>query len=110
MTSLPPPPPPIARQSMRSIFLFSGFIGFTVVALAGLTAGRDPDLVLRDAAIGCLAGALVGRWFWSVLVSAMRETLLAQRQTQPLLPPPPLRRRRRRVLRCVRRRPFVPAD
>ncbi|AHF92959.1 hypothetical protein OPIT5_24925 [Opitutaceae bacterium TAV5] len=66
--------------NMRSIFLFSGFVGFVIVLLAGFSAGRAPDLVLRDAAFGCLAGALLGRWFSGVMTGAIREALQAKRE------------------------------
>ncbi len=59
---------------MKFIFLTGGFVGFTLAALGGLGAGRDSALVLRDAAIGCLVGALLFRWFWSVVVNAVDET------------------------------------
>jgi hypothetical protein len=53
---------------MKFAFLAGGFLGFALVALAGFTAGRSADLVLRDAALACLVGALVLRWFWSVVI------------------------------------------
>jgi len=65
---------------MKSLFLAGGFAGFTLCALAGLLAGRAPDLILRDAAIGCLAGALLVRWFWRVLQGGFQDTLKARRQ------------------------------
>jgi hypothetical protein len=65
---------------MRALFLTGGFAGFFLCAVAGLLAGRAPDLILRDAAIGCLAGALLVRWFWRVLLSGFRETLTVRRR------------------------------
>ena len=44
---------------MKFAFLVGGFTGFALVTVAGFTAGRAADLVLRDAALGCLAGALL---------------------------------------------------
>lgn len=64
---------------MRFIFLAGGFAGFVITALAGFLAGREPDLVLRDASFGCIIGALLFRWFWGVLVKALSETLSAKR-------------------------------
>lgn len=64
---------------MKSIFLAGGFAGFALALIAGITAGREPDLVLRDAAIACLVGAWVFRWFWSVVVKAMTEMVAARR-------------------------------
>lgn len=65
---------------MKFIFLSGGFIGFALAAVAGLSAGRDAGLVLRDAAIGCLVGALLFRWFWSVVVKALGDTIERRRQ------------------------------
>ena len=64
---------------MKFIFLAGGFAGFFLTMLTGFIAGRAPDLVLRDAAIGCLAGALLFRWFWSVFVQALTEAVVARR-------------------------------
>ena len=65
---------------MKSLFLAGGFAGFLLSAVAGLAAGRAPDLILRDAAIGCLVGALLVRWFWLVLLRGFRETLAVRRR------------------------------
>jgi hypothetical protein len=65
---------------MKFIFLIGGFIGFALTATTGLSAGREAGLVLRDAALGCLVGALLFRWFWSVVVKAITETAERRRQ------------------------------
>ena len=65
---------------MKALFLAGGFAGFALCSLAGFLAGRAPDLILRDAAIGCLAGALLVRWFWRVLLRGFQETLTLRRQ------------------------------
>ena len=65
---------------MKALFLAGGFAGFALCSLAGLMAGRAPDLILRDAAIGCLAGALLVSWFWRVLIRGFHETLAVRRQ------------------------------
>ncbi len=67
---------------MRSIFLFGGFVGFAVVAIAGLLAGRSGDKVLLDAAIGCVAGAMLFRWFWVTLQRAVVVTVKTKRAKQ----------------------------
>jgi divalent metal cation (Fe/Co/Zn/Cd) transporter len=64
---------------MKFVFLTGGFIGFALSAIAGLSAGREAGLVLRDAAIGCLVGALLFRWFWSVVVKSLADTLERRR-------------------------------
>ena len=65
---------------MKFVFLTGGFLGFALAGFVGLSAGRDAGLVLRDAAIGCLVGALLFRWFWSVLVKALADTVEGRRQ------------------------------
>lgn len=67
---------------MRFVFLACGFLGFALVAIGGFTADRAADLVLRDAALGCLAAALLGRWFWTVLVRALEQTVAARRAAE----------------------------
>ena len=37
---------------------------------------HEPDRILFDGAVGCLVGALLFRWFWTVLVRGIRETIL----------------------------------
>lgn len=67
---------------MRSIFLLGGFVGFSVVAVAGLLAGRSGDRVLLDAAVGCLVGGILFRWFWSNLTQALVHTVKAKREAR----------------------------
>jgi hypothetical protein len=60
---------------MKYVFLFSGVCGCVIVAAVGYHAERPFDLVLRDAALACLACAILGRWFWSVMDRAFAATL-----------------------------------
>ncbi|MFA5263321.1 MAG: hypothetical protein WC378_05805 [Opitutaceae bacterium] len=64
---------------MKSIFLAGGFAGFSIASITGIIAGREPDLVLRDSAIACIACAFLFRWFWMVLVRALTEAVTAKR-------------------------------
>ena len=64
---------------MKFVFLAGGFAGFLLTLLTGFLAGRAPDLVLRDSALGCLVGALLFRWFWSVFVKALTEAVALKR-------------------------------
>lgn len=65
---------------MKFVFLAGGFVGFALSAVAGLAAGRDAAPVWRDATIGCLVGAFLFRWFWSVVVKALAETVERRRR------------------------------
>ena len=67
---------------MKYAFLTGGCLGFTLTTVTDLLAGRMPDLVLRDAAIGCLAGALLLRWFWATLAKAFADTVNAKRAAE----------------------------
>ena len=61
---------------MKFIFLLGGLAGFSLTAAASHFAGHAADRVLFDAAVGCLCGALLFRWFWNVLLSGIREMML----------------------------------
>ncbi len=63
---------------MKFVFLAGGFAGFLVASLGSYWAGHQPDRMFFDGAVGCLVGALLFRWFWTVLVRGIRETILAR--------------------------------
>ena len=63
---------------MKFVFLAGGCAGFIAGAGASLWVGHEPDRVFFDGAAGCLAGALLFRWFWSVLVRGIQETVIAR--------------------------------
>ena len=64
---------------MRTFFLLGGFAGFLICAGAGLLAGHAPDQILCDAAIGCLGGAFLFRWFGTVLLRACTQAAAERR-------------------------------
>jgi hypothetical protein len=61
---------------MKFVFLSGGFAGLLTTGGASYWAGHQPDRILLDAAVGCLAGGILFRWFWTVLVHGIRETIL----------------------------------
>jgi hypothetical protein len=63
---------------MKFVFLAGGFAGFLTASVGSFWAGHQPDRVFFDGAVGCLAGAVLFRWFWTVLVRGIRETILAR--------------------------------
>ncbi len=63
---------------MKFIFFIGGFAGFVVAGAGSYWAGHQADRVFLDSAVGCLAGAYLFRWFWTILVRGMRETILAR--------------------------------
>jgi hypothetical protein len=65
---------------MKFIFLAGGFTGFLIAGVAGWLADRTPDEVLLHAMLGCVAGAVLFRWFWSIAIQGMRETVIARQR------------------------------
>ncbi len=63
---------------MKFVFLAGGLAGFLAAAGASFWAGHQPDRILFDGAVGCLAGALLFRWFWTIFVRGIRETIIAR--------------------------------
>ena len=61
---------------MKFVFLLGGLVGFLIGAGTDFFSDRSADRLLLDGSVGCLVGALLFRWFWTVLVSGLRETLL----------------------------------
>ena len=68
---------------MKFIFLSGGFAGFLIAGVGSVWAGHQPDRALLDGAVGCLVGALLFCWFWTVLVRGIRETILARHAAAP---------------------------
>jgi hypothetical protein len=64
---------------MRFIFLLGGALGFLLAAATSWQTDHTPDHILLAGALGCLAGALLFRWLWTVLLRGLRETLLLRR-------------------------------
>jgi hypothetical protein len=71
---------------MKFVFLAGGTAGFVTAAATGLWLGRDPDRILLDAGTGCLVGALLFRWLWSICLRGFRETYLANQRTAAKAP------------------------
>ena len=65
---------------MKFIFLLGGAAGFATAVLTDWILDRGPDRILFDGAVGCLAGALLLRWFWRVLLSGIRDTYLSRQR------------------------------
>ena len=61
---------------MKFVFLIGGFAGLLVTGAASYASDHAADRILFDAAVGCLVGALLFRWFWTVLLRGIRETIL----------------------------------
>lgn len=60
---------------MRFIFLLGGFCGFALAGGASWLAENLPGRVFFDASSGCLVGALLFRWLWTVVLNGLRQTI-----------------------------------
>lgn len=65
---------------MRFIFLVGGLTGFLTAVVAGWSADRAPDRILLNAMFGCIVGAFLFRWLWSVLLRGMNETFVTRQR------------------------------
>jgi hypothetical protein len=72
---------------MKFVFLSGGLLGFLVGLLTSWLLDHAADRVFLDASVGCLAGAMLFRWFWTVVLAGLRDTVIA-RYRASLLPPP----------------------
>lgn len=61
---------------MRFVFLAGGFAGFLIAGGCSLWAGHDGNRTFLDAAVGCLVGAMLFRWLWTVLLRGVRDSQL----------------------------------
>ena len=64
---------------MRTVMLWGGSVGFFLAAASGLSAEKPLDVILRDAAIACLVGGWLLRWWWMQLERALTETMEIRR-------------------------------
>ncbi len=58
---------------MKFFLLIGGGCGFLLSFGAGLIAGNDLMIALRDGAIGCVAAALLMRGFFSIYMGAVKD-------------------------------------
>lgn len=63
---------------MRFVFLLGGVIGFAVGAGTSFWMERAADRIFLDGAVGCLAGGLLFRWLWNVLLTGLQEAVQAR--------------------------------
>ncbi len=65
---------------MKFVFLSGGLIGFLVGLVTSWALDHAPDRVFLDAAVGCLAGAVLFRWFWTIVLAGLRDTVVARQR------------------------------
>lgn len=56
-----------------------GLVGFTLAFIVSFMAGNDIVFTLRNASVGCVAGAFLMRIFSSVLSASLRSAQLEKK-------------------------------
>lgn len=69
-------------QLYQFFMLAGGAFGFAIPIIAGFNAGNEPSYTLRNAAIGCVLGAIVGRVLHHVVANCVRAARTQQRTPQ----------------------------
>lgn len=62
-------------NNARFILALGGFLGYSLTFFGGLAAGNDITYILFMAAVGCLVGAGLARYFLHVTYEAMNHVL-----------------------------------
>ena len=65
---------------MKFVFLSGGLIGFLLGLITSWLLDHAPDRVLLDASVGCLIGAVLFRWFWTIVLAGLRDTVVARQR------------------------------
>lgn len=73
---------------MKFVFLSGGLLGFVLGLITSWLLDHAPDRVFLDAAVGCLVGAILFRWFWTVVLAGLRDTVLARYHASLAAPAP----------------------
>ena len=63
---------------MKFVFLSGGLTGFVTGLVTSWSLDHAADRVFLDAAVGCLVGAVLFRWFWTVVLAGLRDTVVAR--------------------------------
>jgi hypothetical protein len=63
---------------MKFVFLCGGLAGFVLGLITSWLLDHAPDRVFLDASVGCLAGAVLFRWFWTIVLAGLRDTVVAR--------------------------------
>ena len=72
---------------MKFVFLSGGLLGFLVGLITSWLLAHKADRVLLDGAVGCLAGGMLFRWFWTIVLAGLRDTVVARYRASLATPP-----------------------
>jgi hypothetical protein len=73
---------------MKFVFLSGGLVGFVLGLITSWLLDHAADRVFLDAAVGCLAGAILFRWFWTIVLAGLRDTVVARYRASLSTPVP----------------------
>jgi len=73
---------------MKFVFLCGGLAGFILGLITSWLLDHAPDRVFLDASVGCLVGAVLFRWFWTIVLAGLRDTVLARYRASLSTPVP----------------------
>lgn len=65
---------------MKHSAAFGGLVGFLLVVVVGMTAGRDPGQLFLEASAAAFLGAFLMRWLNRVLLRGVHASLVAREQ------------------------------
>lgn len=72
---------------MKFVFLLGGLLGFSLGLLMSWALDHAPDRIFLDASVCCLVGAVLFRWFWTIVLAGLRDTVVARYQATLSSPP-----------------------
>jgi hypothetical protein len=73
---------------MKFVFLCGGLLGFVVGLSTSWLLDHAADRVFLDASVGCLVGAMLFRWFWTIVLAGLRDTVVARYRASLSAPVP----------------------
>lgn len=73
---------------MKFVFLCGGLLGFVVGLVTSWLLDHAADRVFLDASVGCLVGAVLFRWFWTIVLAGLRDTVVARYRASLSTPVP----------------------
>ena len=79
----------VTAEAVNAAMPHRGPFHLNYAVVTGWLSNHAPDRILLDGALGCLVGALLFRWFWTVLVRGIRETILNRHAAASAAAPAP---------------------
>jgi hypothetical protein len=73
---------------VKFVFLIGGLLGFSATLVTSWLLDHAPDRVFFDASVGCLVGAVLFRWFWTIVLAGLRDTVVARYHASLSTPTP----------------------